>query len=346
MTYLAALVVVTPLVALYVCLVRMLDRYEPEPWWALALCFLWGALGATLGGGLTTSLMEQATNAAVFGGQGDPQAVNALSATFYAPLFEEAFKGIGVIVLFVLGHLLFHGFDGPLDGVVYGGTIGLGFTLTEDTLYVGQAGAEHGASGFFALTLLRTVFGGLDHAVFTSMTGLGWGMAVVVRSRLARVLWPCFGFAAAIALHGMHNALPSLYGGTGGLVSVVITWGFLLAWCALVVVLVYGERRIVLRQLAAEVGGLVCDARELSRMGTLLSRSLSNLGLLGARGWRVWQAARRRHRALVQLALTKERRAQGDGSSRLAIRESELRAEIAGLAWIAPGAARPATATR
>ena len=56
MTYLAALVVVAPLVAIYAWIVRWVDRYEPEPWWVLALCFLWGAVGATLGGGLSTGL--------------------------------------------------------------------------------------------------------------------------------------------------------------------------------------------------------------------------------------------------------------------------------------------------
>jgi RsiW-degrading membrane proteinase PrsW (M82 family) len=332
MTYLLALLVISPLVALYVWIVRSVDRFEPEPWWALALCFLWGALGATLGGGLSTSILEQATNAALFGGAGDEQALGAFSATFYAPVFEEAFKGIGVIVVFALGYLLFHGFDGPLDGVVYGGIIGLGFTLTEDTLYIGQAGAEKGAAGFVALTLLRTVFGGLGHALFTSMTGLGWGLAVQARSLAGKLFWPCLGFAMAILLHAVHNVLPSYLGDVGGLISVVLTWGFFLGWFVLIGVLVFAERRVVLRQLAGEVGGLVRDRRELERMGTLLSRSLKNLGLLLSRGPSIWWATRRRHHALVQLALVKERRGRGEVSARLAERERCLRAEIADLA--------------
>ena len=332
MTYVAALFVVAPLVAVYAWIVRWVDRYEPEPWWILALCFLWGAFGATLGGGLSTGLAEHVTAATLFDSMGDPEAVSAFSATVYAPLFEEAFKGLGVLAILLFSVLLFHQFDGPLDGVVYGGMVGLGFTLTEDTLYVGAAAEEGGAAAFVAVTVLRTVFTGLGHALFTSMTGLGLGMAVRSRSARAWVLWPAAGFGMAVLLHSAHNVLPSYLGAEGGILSVLLSWVFFLGWFLLLGALVLAERRVVLRQLAGEVGGLVRDRRELDHLATLVARGLSHVGLLFSRGWRVWRATRRRHHALVQLALVKERRFGGDHSARMAHHEGRLRAEIAALA--------------
>jgi hypothetical protein len=146
------------------------------------------------------------------------------------------------------------------------------------------------------------------------------------------VLWPCLGFAAAIFLHAVHNALPSYLGPPGGVLTILLTWFFFLAWFALIALLVVAERRAVLRQLAGEIGGLVRDQRELEHLVTLLARGLSHLRLLFSRGWSVWRATRRRHHALVELALVKERRGHGDGSGRLARREGVLRAEIAALA--------------
>lgn len=332
MSYLAALVVVTPLVLVYALVVRWVDRFEPEPWWILALCFGWGAVGATVGGGVSTAILEGATQSLFTGGSDGAAALDAFSTTVYAPIAEEAWKGLGVIVVFVLGALVFREFDGPLDGVVYGGIIGLGFTLTEDTLYIGQAGATDGVTGFVTLTVLRTIFAGLAHALYTSMTGLGWGLALRARSWFGRLVFPCAGFAAAVGLHAFHNALPSYGGEAGGLATVVLTWFLQIGWFGLIAILVFAERRVVLRQLGDEVGGLVRDPRELAHVATLLERSFAHLGLFFSRGPAIWSATRRRHRALVELALVKDRRGRGDLSPRSAQRERELRAEIVALA--------------
>lgn len=315
MYYLLALVVVAPFVVVYAGFLRWVDRYEPEPWWILALCFTWGALGATCFGGLGTLVLQ-----AVVGG-GD-----AIGATFYAPITEESFKGLGVIVMFVLGHLVFKELDGPLDGVIYGGIIGLGFTLTEDTLYIGQAGTSGGAGQFVALTVLRTILGGLAHALYTSMTGLGWGMVVVSRSWLAKLFWPCAGFATAMLMHAFHNALPSFLGGVGGLLAIVFDWILFLGWFVLILGLVLRERSLLMRLLRAELGGLVRDERDLQHLGTVFARSFRRIGLLFSEGWSVYRATTRRERALVELAFLKEQVELGDGS--LGHRERELRAEI------------------
>src|SRR5258708_4012772 len=52
MGVLLGLVFVTPFVLFYALFIRWCDRFEPEPWWLLIVAFFWGAIIATLGGGL------------------------------------------------------------------------------------------------------------------------------------------------------------------------------------------------------------------------------------------------------------------------------------------------------
>jgi hypothetical protein len=118
--------------------------------------------------------------------------------------------------------------DGPLDGAIYGGVIGLGFTLTEDALYVASAGAQQGAAGFTGLFFVRTVLAGLGHASFTAMTGVGIGVAAESRSGLVKIIAPIGGWMAAVGLHFLHNFLVTfaLGGGIGLLLKLLIFWTF------------------------------------------------------------------------------------------------------------------------
>lgn len=332
MFYLYALLIVTPLVALYAVFVRTVDRFEPEPWWALAASFVWGALGAVVLAIIGSVILQIPVSAVV----SDAEAANAIGATFIAPITEESAKGLGVIVIFVIGHLIFHDFDGPLDGLIYGGFIGLGFTLTEDTLYIGGAGTQEGWGGFFTLTLLRTVLGGLGHAMYTGMIGFGWGMVVISRSWVGKVWWPCFGFAVGMLLHGAHNALPSYLGQVGGLMSVAIDFVYLAAWFVLVVILVVREKGVILRQLDNEIGASLRDREEHRLLGSYFWRTLRGWALTFSSGWSIARATRRRWRAIVELALVKEKRSHDPDRQALSEAERRARAEIA--YWVSRGA--------
>src|SRR5579859_3582821 len=127
------LIFVTPFVVTYALFVKWCDRFEPEPWWLLFCAFVWGAFFATLGGGISSAVGEAVT-AAVTGTHG--QDLQSFGATVLAPVFEEGFKGLGVAIIALASALGLKELDGPLDGAIYGGVIGLGFTLTEDILYV------------------------------------------------------------------------------------------------------------------------------------------------------------------------------------------------------------------
>jgi RsiW-degrading membrane proteinase PrsW (M82 family) len=321
------LVFVAPVVLAYALFVRWCDRFEPEPWWLLACAFLWGAIFATAGGGITSALGE-ALASAVTGLAPDAPRMQALGATVFAPVFEEGFKGLGVGVIALASALGLRELDGPLDGAIYGGIVGLGFTLTEDTLYVANQLAEGGLAGFVALFFLRTVLLGLSHCTFTAMTGLGFGVAAESRSPVVKLAAPLGGYAAAMAMHAVHNALPTFFGDAGLALMVLESWVVDLLFFALLAALVVRDRAIVARELAGEVGALLHD-RELRAITTYVALGRANLGVLFARGWAEFRARRTKQLALVELAFVKSRRRRGEHGAGLDAKEASLRGAIA-----------------
>jgi RsiW-degrading membrane proteinase PrsW (M82 family) len=194
---------VGPLIACYL----WLDRYEPEPTVFLALAFGWGALVAT-GGALVVQTLNQAVNG---GGE-------VVSAVLVAPVTEEAGKGLFILLLLWLRR---HVIDGLLDGLVYAGVVGIGFAFTENILY--YAGAYTGGPGFgnggadaaTGLFVVRGIFSPFAHPLFTSMTGIGVGIAVSTRSRTLRFVAPVAGYVVAVCLHAAWNGSAFLNGGRG-----------------------------------------------------------------------------------------------------------------------------------
>jgi len=322
---LLALAVIAPTVFVYFLIIKGTDRYEPEPFWLLTLAFFWGAVVATLTAIVGNAVGEGVLRVAL--GATNPL-VRASTASYIAPLVEESTKGAGLLMLWAASALWFRELDGALDGAVYGGVIGLGFTLTEDVLYVSSAGAQGGGGAFLLLFVLRTVLAGLSHASFTAMTGLGIGIAAETSSALLRVIAPIGGWSAAVGLHALHNYLVTfMYGGGSGLAAkLLIFWMFDLLFFVVVICLAIRDRAIVLRGLVDEAGRLL-HPKELARTSSywmlvpfwnLMSLQQSPAG---------YGKARRKQLALIKLAFLKHRR-RWDRSAELERTEAELRARI------------------
>lgn len=315
---------VTPLVLTYLFFIRWVDRFEPEPWWLILAAFIWGACFATVGGGISSSIASSVTAALVDASPGD---MDVIGATVFAPVFEETFKGVGVALIALVSALGLRELDGPLDGAIYGGVVGLGFTLTEDILYVANQYATSGLGGFVVLLFLRTVLLGLSHCTFTACTGLGFGIATEARSWPIKIGAPIFGFGCAIAMHAMHNFLPTVFGNGGLVVMLLISWLIDILFFVLLALLVVRDRAIVVRELASEVGDLL-HPRELQLVTSYFTLGWRNWGVLFARGWTSFRLRRRKQLLLVELAFIKSRRRRGERGHDLDRKEGELRREI------------------
>jgi RsiW-degrading membrane proteinase PrsW (M82 family) len=198
---------ILPVPVLVACFL-WLDRYEPEPVWYLVICFGWGASGATL-----AALGVNSLGAWAFDRVGLPE---SLVAVLVAPVIEESMKALVPILLLVFSR---REFSGITDGIVYCGLSAVGFAMVENILYLGGHGFAAGkeqygpASGLqlvFALFLVRILLTGFAHPLFTSMTGVGLGVAA--RSADRRVRWaaPIAGLLAAMMLHATWNLMSIL----------------------------------------------------------------------------------------------------------------------------------------
>jgi protease PrsW len=318
------LICVTPIVLTYLFFIRWADRFEPEPWWLILAAFVWGALFATIGGGITSGI-AQAITSAVFGAS--QQAMDVVGATVFAPIFEESFKGIGVSLIALVSALGLRELDGPLDGAIYGGVVGLGFTLTEDILYVANQFETNGLGGFVILLFLRTVLLGLSHCTFTACTGLGFGIATEARSWIIKLGAPVFGFGCAIAMHAMHNFLPTFFGDGGLVLMLLISWAIDILFFVLLALLVARDRTIVVRELFGEVGDLL-HPRELQLVSSYFTLGFKNWGVLFSRGWSAFRMRRNKQLHLVELAFVKSRRRRGERGVDLDRKEAQLRHDI------------------
>ncbi|MFN0279587.1 MAG: PrsW family glutamic-type intramembrane protease [Pyrinomonadaceae bacterium] len=189
--FLPAIVYLLPLI--------WLDRYDPEPLWLLALAFAWGALVAVIVSFVINTVLGTAVGIAV-----SPDAGEAVGAVMSAPIFEEGSKGLGLIILLVFFRRYF---DDILDGIVFAGVIALGFATVENVLYYGGALGKGGFVGLIILFFLRGILSPFAHVTFTSMTGIGCGIARESHNKAVRWLAPIGGYFLAVALHAIWNAL-------------------------------------------------------------------------------------------------------------------------------------------
>src|SRR2546430_12892172 len=101
--------------------------------------------------------------------------------------------------------------------------VGLGFAAMENVEYYGKVvheGAQHiqevsaalrgqaiaeSRINVIVIFLLRGVFGPFAHPLFTSMTGIGFGLSQQFFKGPMRIIAPLMGYALAVVLHAIWN---------------------------------------------------------------------------------------------------------------------------------------------
>ena len=253
------LLVAAPLSALSMGIVLAcylwLDRWEPEPTRLLLLAFLWGATVAVV-----VSLALELATSEVLG--------KGFVLTFAAPAIEEAAKG-GFLLVMLTGARR-REFDGVIDGLVYAGVTAIGFAFIEDIGYIAQSFGQ-GTDAGIATVILRLVIAPFAHPLFTSMTGIGIGLAVSRPRTSMTWLYPAVGFVAAVGLHALWNGSLSF-----GFASYVVVYLAVMvpAFIGAAVIATWHRRRerdVVNRQLPSMVyyGWITpAEAGWLSRIAT------------------------------------------------------------------------------
>jgi RsiW-degrading membrane proteinase PrsW (M82 family) len=284
-----ALCAIPPL-AIYLWIPRLIDRFDPEPWWALALVLGWGAIAAcgvaaTVNTGVELAAME-------IGGK---EFAQVAGACFSAPIVEEGMKGLAVLGVF---YFLRREFDGVVDGVIYATFAALGFAATENIIYYSNAvKADPEGSRLAATFVLRGVLAPWGHPLYTSMTGIGFGIARETNKTWLKWMAPLGGYCAAMFLHCMWNTASTISGFL--FVLMLPMWLiFVAAFIGILIWLVVRKGRIIRMHLQDEV-----------LLGTLTREELALAtspfgGLRATFGWG-GKAGRKFVRAAARLGLSK-----------------------------------------
>jgi RsiW-degrading membrane proteinase PrsW (M82 family) len=225
----------------YLFIPTILDRYDPEPWWCLAMVFLWGAVVATGFSGFINTMVHS-----VFGQVFGNKVGVFVTTVVSAPLVEEFWKGLAVLGVF---YFLRREFDGVVDGIIYAIFCALGFAAVENISYYARSEVHHNLSATF---FVRGILAPWGHPLYTSMTGIGFGLARESSKTWVRVFAPMLGYMFGVTLHAIWNLVPTVFGEKFFLL-LPLWFIFVLGFLVIIVALVIRKGRTIRDYLRDEV---------------------------------------------------------------------------------------------
>ncbi len=225
-----------PAMVVYLILPRFLDRYDPEPWYALLMALAWGGVAAVGISALINTVVGEALG---------PFAGMVISA----PIVEEAMKGSLVLGFF---YFLRREFDGVVDGIIYGTFVAIGFAAVENVIYYARAGLQ-ADQDLTIMFFLRGVLTPWAHPLFTSMTGIGVGVARETSRPWLRFVAPVVGYGTAVTLHAIWNGAGLVGGNTVACLMLPLWVIFVVTFVVIVAVLVRRRGKIIRAHLLDEV---------------------------------------------------------------------------------------------
>ena len=229
---------------LYVGLIYWFDRYEKEPLWLLAAAFLWGAVPAIL----ISFVLNTTLSVPLLLVLGDELGTAAAPALIGPPV-EETIKSLALVAIFIFWR---SEIDSPLDGIIYGAMVGMGFAMVENVYYFVQTFNSGGVEAWGVNIVLRAIVFGLNHALFSSFAGLGIAISRLATEQWVKILPPILGWMTAVFLHFLHNFTVTL--GSGFIfLALLFDWGGLLLVLGIIIWSVLQERRWLRQYLAEEV---------------------------------------------------------------------------------------------
>ncbi|MCL2779500.1 MAG: PrsW family intramembrane metalloprotease [Polyangiaceae bacterium] len=237
-----------PPLAVYLWIPWIIDRYDPEPWWCLLLALSWGAIAACGFSALINTGVHVIGNAI-----GGAEFGDAIGACISAPIVEEFMKGLAVFGVF---YFLRREFDGIVDGVIYATFAALGFAAIENIIYYGAAAKTemltHKDGILLGTFVVRGILAPWGHPLYTSMTGIGFGIARETNKTWLKWLAPAGGYLFAVLLHSTWNTAALI---SNELVAFMLPLWFLfvLAFLGVLIWLVRRKGRIIRDHLKDEV---------------------------------------------------------------------------------------------
>jgi len=302
--FLLGLLTATIPVPLYIALVLWIDRYESEPLWMLATAFLWGALIATFAAFFLNTTFQLIVSAVASASAGE-----AFAAVISAPIVEESGKAL---ILFIFFFWKKDEFDGVIDGVVYASLAALGFAMSENILYYGKAAASGGGEALTATFILRGFFAPFSHPLFTSLTGIGLGLARQSSNLAIKIIAPIIGLSMAIFMHSVWNGSAVFGGG----VVFMLTYILIMVPAFFIMLFVISmalrrEGQVVREFLIVDLHRGFFTPEEYKQLGSIIGRMGSSFNALSSSGYKGWRARMRFNQLASELAFHRSRVSRG-----------------------------------
>lgn len=298
---------------IYSLLLWWLDRYEKEPLHLLFAAFFWGAIPA-----IALAVLFEFILAIPF--ERSPLGPH-MTRLGIAPIVEEPLKAVALVGLFFWAR---HEFDGPLDGIVYGALIGFGFAMTENVLYFL---IDENPSDLF---WVRSVAFGMNHAFFTSMVGLAFGLVRYRHNVIEETIALLVGLTIAIILHATHNFLAAGFNMAGLLMSWIVQFSGIIVLLMVAVLSWRHERQWIEYELGEEIQQGLISAHDYNEIASPSQRMRQQSDALFSGGWRDFQRVRRFHHLATKLAFCKSKLKLAD-QSHCHTEVDQLRREITAL---------------
>jgi protease PrsW len=312
-----------------------LDFLEREPPTLLATAFAWGALVATAvaipGSGALHNVLAKLIS---------PGFATAWGAAIVGPTVEETVKVLGVFaIVLVAGAQM----NSPLDGVVYGAMVGLGFQVAEDVVFAVNAVAVEGQGDRIAPVVitffLRGFLAGLwSHTLFGALAGFGVGYLVVRTDRRLprRIGIAVLAFGGSWGCHFLWNTPILLDGPVQGALGVLLI--LVVKGIPPLLLIAYVVRRAHEREgeyYVTLLAGLhdpeIATEAELRALGSGTRRAAARGYAQSRAGLRGRGAVRRLQRAQAHLAVSLSRTNGGAESAAVTRFRREVRAHRARL---------------
>src|ERR1700752_3923676 len=168
----------------------------------------------------------------------------------------------------------------------------LGFAMTENILYYGRA-ALGGGRTLTAIFVIRGFFAPFSHPLFTSLTGIGLGLARQSSNTAVKLLTPVVGLLMAIFMHSIWNG-SAVFGG-GGVFILTYVLVMVPAFIILLVVISLALRRegqVVREFLIIDLERGMLTREEYDQLGSIVGRMGSSFRALSQSGVKGWQPRR------------------------------------------------------
>ncbi|MCO5193614.1 MAG: PrsW family intramembrane metalloprotease [Anaerolineae bacterium] len=302
--YLVSIVAAAIPVLIFVAVVYWADQYEKEPGPLLLAVFFWGALPGAYFAVRVRGMFELPLNSWI--------ELEGSWIIIGAPVVEETIKAFALLLL-----VLFYWkeFDTPLDGFIYGAMIGLGFAWAENVLVMAPLYAADNLTAWWLTWLGRGVFFGFNHALFTSMTGLGVAFGRLSSRRIVRWLAPFCGWFAAVLLHTIHNL-----GTVDGIPTIITPLTDSSGLVVLIVIVVWAllqERRWIRDYLKKELEYGTIRLSQYEIACSIQHRTARLLHVLSRYGWRRFRRESAFYHRCSELAYLKHHYELRNGAANL-----------------------------